>query len=129
MIDTHAHLFWKDFEADLDQVIERAKENGINYIIVPSTDLKTAEKVIELANKYDIIYGAVGVHPHDTKEWNKNLLPEFRKLTEHNKIIAIGEIGLDYYYDFSPREIQIEAFRSQLELAIELDLPDRKSVV
>lgn len=123
MIDTHAHLFWKDFEADLDQVIERAKENGINYIIVPSTDLKTAEKVIELANKYDIIYGAVGVHPHDTKEWNKNLLPEFRKLTEHNKIIAIGEIGLDYYYDFSPREIQIEAFRSQLELAIELDLP------
>lgn len=123
MIDTHAHLFWKDFEADLDQVIERAKENGINYIIVPSTDLKTAEKVIELTNKYDIIYGAVGVHPHDTKEWNKNLLPEFRKLTEHNKIIAIGEIGLDYYYDFSPREIQIEAFRSQLELAIELDLP------
>jgi TatD DNase family protein len=122
-IDTHAHLFYPNFENDVDEVINRAKNEGIDYIIVPATDIKTAHQTIELCDKYDFIYGAVGVHPHDTKDWNPALLKEIKELSKHKKVIAIGEIGLDYYYDFSPKEKQIEAFKSQIELAIELNLP------
>ncbi len=122
-IDTHAHLFYPNFENDVDEVINRAKDEGIDYIVVPATDIKTAHQAIELCNKYDFIYGAVGVHPHDTKDWNSSLLDEIKSLANHKKIVAIGEIGLDYYYDFSPKEKQIEAFKSQIELAIELNLP------
>lgn len=122
-IDTHSHLFSPDFENDLDEVINRAKENGIDHIIVPATDLATSKKTLELAGKYDIIYAAVGVHPHETKEWNDSLLGEIEKLAKHRRVIAIGEIGLDYYYDFSPKEKQIEAFKAQLDLAVKLKLP------
>ena len=121
--DTHAHLFYPNFENDVDEVINRAKNEGVDYIIVPATDIKTADQTIELCEKYDFIYGAVGVHPHDTKDWNPALLNEIKELSKHKKIVAIGEIGLDYYYDFSPKEKQIEAFKSQIELAIELNLP------
>ncbi len=123
LIDTHAHLFYPNFENDIDEVIKRARNDGIDYIIVPATDIKTAQQTIELCDKYDFIYGAAGVHPHDTKEWNSSLLNEIKELAKHKKIVAIGEIGLDYYYDFSPKEKQIEAFKSQIELAIELNLP------
>lgn len=122
-IDTHAHLFYPNFDGELDEVISRAKENGIDYILVPSTDIKTAEQVIDLTEKYEMIYGAVGVHPHDTKNWTSSLIPKIEQLAKHKKIVAIGEIGLDYYYDFSPKEKQIDAFRSQIELALKLDLP------
>ncbi len=122
-IDTHAHLFYPNFEGELDEVISRAKENGIDYILVPATDLKTAEQVIDLTEKYEMVYGAVGVHPHDTKNWTSSLIPKIEKLAKHKKIVAIGEIGLDYYYDFSPKEKQIEAFKAQIELALKLDLP------
>ncbi len=123
LIDTHAHLFFPNFENDVDEVINRAQNQGIDYIIVPATDIKTAYQVLELCDKYDFIYGAVGVHPHDTKDWNSTLLNEIKELAKHSKIVAIGEIGLDYYYDFSPKEKQIEAFKSQINLAIELNLP------
>ncbi|MGB8316552.1 MAG: TatD family hydrolase, partial [Ignavibacteriaceae bacterium] len=123
LIDTHAHLFLPNFENDADEVIERARNDGIDYIIVPATDIKTSNQVLDLCDKYDFIYGAVGVHPHDTKDWNTSLLNEIKELAKHSKIVAIGEIGLDYYYDFSPKEKQIEAFKSQIDLAIELNLP------
>jgi len=122
-IDTHAHLFYPNFEEDLDEVIFRAKENNIDYILVPATDIKTSEEVIKLTEKYDMIYGAVGVHPHDTKNWDKSFIPKIEKLANNKKIVTIGEIGLDYYYDFSPKEKQIEAFKSQIDLALKLDLP------
>lgn len=122
-IDTHAHLFYPNFNDDLDEIIERAKENNISHIIVPATDLETSEKVLELCEKYDIVYGSVGVHPHDTKDCHDSLIEKIKNLATHKKIVAIGEIGLDYYYDFSPKEKQIQAFKSQLDLAIELDLP------
>ena len=123
LVDTHAHLFYPNFENDGDEVIKRAHDNGIDYIIVPATDIKTSHQVLDLCDKYDFIYGAVGVHPHDTKDWDSSLLDEIKELTKHKKIVAIGEIGLDYHYDFSPKETQITAFRSQIELAIELKLP------
>ena len=69
-IDTHAHLFYPNFEDDLDEVIERAKETGIDFILVPATDLETAQRVIMMTEKYEMIYGAVGVHPHETKDWD-----------------------------------------------------------
>jgi TatD DNase family protein len=122
-IDTHAHLFFENFKEDLDEVLKRAKENNVDYIIVPATDLKTAEEAIKLAEKYQQIYVTVGIHPHDTKDWNDSLIKEIEKLTNHPKVVGIGEIGLDYYYDFSPREQQIKAFRSQLDLAVKLRFP------
>jgi len=122
-IDTHAHLFYPNFDGELDEIISRAKSDGVEYILVPATDLKTSQQVIDLARKYEMVYGAVGVHPHDTKDWDSLLIPKIEELTKNEKIVAIGEIGLDYYYDFSPKEKQIEAFKAQIELALKLDLP------
>lgn len=122
-IDTHAHLFYPNFEGELDEIISRAKQNNIDFILVPATDIKTAQQVIDLTKKYEMIYGAVGVHPHDTKDWDPSFIPKIEKLAKNNKIVAIGEIGLDYYYDFSPKEKQIDAFKAQIELALKLDLP------
>jgi TatD DNase family protein len=122
-IDTHAHLFFENFKEDIDDVIARATENSVDFIIVPATDIKTAKEAIELTAKYDQVYATVGIHPHDTKEWNDSLLLEIEELAKHPKVVAIGEIGLDYYYDFSPQDQQIKAFKSQLDLAIKLQLP------
>lgn len=122
-VDTHAHLFYENFKDDLDDVIKRAKENGVDYILVPATDIKTAEETLKLCDNYDFIYAAVGIHPHDTKDWDDSLLSKIENLAKHPKVVAIGEIGLDYYYDFSPKTQQIKAFRSQIELALKLELP------
>jgi len=122
-IDTHAHLFFENFKEDVDGIITRAKENGVDYIIVPATDIKTSKEAIALAEKYEQVYATVGIHPHDTKEWNETLISEIEALAKHPKVVAVGEIGLDYYYDFSPKEQQIKAFKSQLDLAIKLELP------
>lgn len=122
-VDTHAHLFFENFKDDVDEVIKRANQDGVDYIIVPSTDIKTAKDAINLSEKYDQIYLTVGIHPHDTKDWDDSLISEIQQLANHPKVVGIGEIGLDYYYDFSPRDQQIKAFRSQLDLAIKLELP------
>lgn len=122
-IDTHAHLFFENYKDDIDVVLNRAKENGIDYIIVPATDIKTAKEAIALAEKYEHIYATVGIHPHDTKDWNESLIAQIEELAKHPKVVAIGEIGLDYYYDFSPPDQQIKAFKSQLDLALKLELP------
>jgi len=122
-IDTHTHLFYPNFEGEVDKVIERAVQSGVDYMIVPGTDLATSLQAIELAEKYDNIYASVGVHPHDSKDWNDSLIEKLEELAKNKKVVAIGEIGLDYYYDFSPREIQIKAFESQIQLALKLNLP------
>ena len=122
-IDTHAHLFYKNFDGELDQIVERALEADVKYMICPGTDVKTSKQSIELAEKYESIYATVGIHPHDTKSFNGKEIDQLRKLAEHKKVVAIGEIGLDYYYDFSPKAQQLKAFRAQLDLAAELDMP------
>ncbi len=122
-IDTHAHLFYKNFEGEVDQIIQRANQAGVDFIVVPGTDLATSRQAIELANKYDCVYAAVGIHPHDSKDWNGTIISELEELAKKKKVVAIGEIGLDYYYDFSPREIQIKAFEEQIQLALKLNLP------
>lgn len=122
-IDTHAHLFYPNFNGEVDQVVKRAIESDVKVIIVPATDLVSSQKAIELTEKYDNIYAAVGVHPHDSKEWNDNIINKLEKLAKNKKVVAIGEIGLDYYYDFSPRDIQLKAFEEQIQLALKLKLP------
>ncbi|MFA6026949.1 MAG: TatD family hydrolase, partial [Ignavibacteriaceae bacterium] len=122
-IDTHAHLFYPNYQDDLDKVLQNAKDEKIDFILIPATDLPTSAKVIELIGKYEMLYGSVGIHPHDTKDWNDDCLLQLKELASHKKVVAIGEIGLDYFYDFSPKEKQIKAFWKQLELAITLDLP------
>ncbi|MDX9923167.1 MAG: YchF/TatD family DNA exonuclease [Ignavibacteriaceae bacterium] len=123
MIDTHAHLFYPNYSNDLNDVINRAKDSGVKYIIVPATHLASSLEAIELSKRFDMIYCTVGIHPLDSKEWNDNNINELRALAQNKKVVAIGEIGLDYHYDYSPKETQIKAFRAQLELAIELNLP------
>jgi TatD DNase family protein len=122
-VDTHAHLFYPNYNNELEQVIERARNAGVDYMLVPGTDLASSSQAIELADNYDFIYAAVGIHPHDTAEWTDDLIEKIKILADHRKVVAIGEIGLDYYYDFSPKEKQIIAFRSQLDLSLELKLP------
>lgn len=123
MIDTHAHLFFDELYNDLDNIIEEAKKSGIKYIICPSTNLETARKTLEIANKYPMVYAAIGIHPHDTSNFDDNTLLELEKLLNHPKVVAIGEIGLDYYYDYSPIDKQQFAFREQLRLAKRYKLP------
>lgn len=122
-IDTHAHLFMDEYINDIDKVVEDSFAQGIDYIIIPATDIETSKKAIKLTEKFKNVYAAVGVHPHDTKDWNKSIIGELEKLSAHPKVVAIGEIGLDYYYDFSPKEKQIEAFTAQLDFASEKNLP------
>jgi TatD DNase family protein len=122
-IDTHTHLFLDNFAKDIDEVINNARQAGIEYMLVPGTDIETSKQAIELTEKYDFIYAAIGVHPHDTKDWNDKWIDEIRILASHPKVVAIGEIGLDYFYDFSPKEKQHQAFEKQIELALEMNLP------
>ncbi len=123
LIDTHAHLFYPNFRDDIDKVLDNAIQNGVGIIIVPATDLKTCEETINLCDKYDMIYGAVGLHPQDTKDVNISFVNEIENFSKHKKIVAIGEIGLDYYNYYSPKEKQIAAFRLQIELAISVRKP------
>ena len=122
-IDTHTHLFFNNFDEDREEVIKNALAVGIKYMLVPGTDFETSKQAVELAEKYDSIYAAVGIHPHDSKDWDDTWIEELRELAKHEKVVAIGEIGLDYFYDFSPKEKQHQAFEKQIQLALELNLP------
>jgi TatD DNase family protein len=123
LIDTHCHLDFHQFDGDREQVIARAAEAGISKIIVPAVDLNNCGAVIRLAERYDSIFAAVGVHPNSAGGWQDEWLGAIRDLSAHDKVVAIGEIGLDYYRDAAPGDVQRRAFRAQLELAAEVDLP------
>ena len=123
LIDTHSHIYYDAYKNNLDQVINRALENNIKKIICVGVDLKTSEKSIKIAEKYDCIYATVGYHPHDSKTVNQNYLKEIEDLYSHDKVVAIGEIGLDYYYKYSSKKKQLIVFNEQLELAKSLNAP------
>lgn len=122
-IDTHCHLEMSRFDEDRASVIERAKEAGLEAVISIASDIESNAKAIALADKYDFIYASVGLHPHDAKGVTDPFYNRLSEWSSHEKVIAIGEIGLDYHYMHSPKETQQEAFRRQLALAIEKDLP------
>ena len=123
MIDTHCHLDFSHFDEDRDDVLARATEVGVTTVINPGTDLESSRRAVALAERYDNVCAAIGVHPHDASTMNGQALSELRHLAAHPKVVAIGEIGLDYYRDLSPRAQQRTAFETQLSLAAELDLP------
>ena len=124
LFDSHAHLNDERFDEDREELISSLQEKGVDLVVNPGACIKTSIESIELANKYDFIYAAVGVHPHDVGELDDTAIDILRKLaTENEKVVAIGEIGLDYYYDNYPREVQKEWFKKQIELANELKLP------
>ena len=122
-IDSHAHLFFTDYTNDLDDVLLRAKEAGVGVIIVPGTDLKSSKEAVLLAEGHENIFACVGIHPHEVSKAASQDLVEIEKLCEHKKVVAIGEIGLDYHYDFSPREQQKYFLKEQLEIAVRRSLP------
>jgi TatD DNase family protein len=121
--DTHAHLDFDRFDGDRDEVIQAAYDAGVKRIVNIGADMESSRNSVNLAKKYDFIYAAVGVHPHDAKGISEDDYNELSKLAQNEKVVAIGEIGLDYYYDNSPRKEQQEAFKKQLKLARELNLP------
>lgn len=123
LIDSHAHLDFPQFDADRETVIARAREAGLVAVLNVGTDLVSSRAAVALAEQHDFIYAAVGVHPHDAKTVTPDVLAELRALARHPKVVAIGEIGLDYYRDLSPRPVQRRAFADQLALAAELCLP------
>jgi TatD DNase family protein len=121
MIDSHCHL--EMFKKDIPQVIKHAQDAGVNTIITISSDTESIDETIKIAEQYPMVYATVGIHPHDAKDLNNEIFKKIFELSRHPKVIAIGEIGLDYHYDHSPREIQREAFASQLSLAKDVGLP------
>lgn len=122
-VDTHCHLDFESFNGDRDEVINRAGQAGVTHVIVPSVDLDNIPAVLDLASRYTAVYAAVGVHPNSTLGWQDDWIDVIRQSAEHDKVKAIGEIGLDYYWDKSPATTQQASLTRQLELAGELDLP------
>lgn len=123
IFDTHAHYDDPRFADDLDGVMARQRAHGVRYIINAASDLASARQSLQLAERYDIVYAAVGVHPHDAAGLPGDWLAQLEALATHPKAVAIGEIGLDYYYDTPSRDVQKEVFCAQLELAGRLGMP------
>jgi TatD DNase family protein len=121
--DTHCHLDFHTFDDDRELVIERARESGLERILNPGIDLETSRMAIRLAERYPEVFAAVGVHPNCAMSWNDQTIKELAELASHPKVVAIGEIGLDYYRNNTPKLIQQCALHPQLELAGQLGLP------
>lgn len=123
IFDTHAHLQDRKLRGDIDSILQRAREAGVEKITCVGYDLPSSREAVLLARKYKQIYAAVGVHPHDAKTLTPEVLNNLRDLAKDPKVVAIGEIGLDYYRDLSPRDKQKEAFVEQIKLAQEIGKP------
>ncbi|MCU0496239.1 MAG: TatD family hydrolase [Anaerolineae bacterium] len=123
LVDTHCHLDFDRFDEDRDAVLANAAGQGVTRVINPGLDLENSRKVVEQAQRYQGVFAAVGFHPNSTAHFKPDHLAEIRELARQPKVIAIGEIGLDYYWDKSPKDAQIAAFEAQLTLAAELALP------
>lgn len=123
IFDTHAHYDSASFDSDRTEILQNLPAKGVQLVINPGCDGKTSRYALDLSSKYEFIYAAVGWHPEEWESWNEGSLQEIRTLAREEKCVAIGEIGLDYYWDKEHRELQKEMLHSQLKLAMELDLP------
>lgn len=123
LIDTHCHLDFTQFDSERDEVLSRCRKAGVDIVINPGFDLPSSRRAVALAERYPQVYAAVGVHPHQAKTITDGVMAELRDLAAHPRVVAIGEIGLDFYRDLSPRDVQRDVFRRQLALARDLDLP------
>jgi TatD DNase family protein len=122
-VDTHAHLQWASFDIDRKDVLDRAEEKRVTRIVNIGFDVAGSLKGVELAESHEELYATVGIHPHNANTLNEKTLDTLKELAANPKVVAIGEIGLDYYRNLSPREVQKRAFETQLALAEELGLP------
>lgn len=123
MIDTHCHLDFPDYNADRDDVLKAARDAGIAKMVNIGCDLKSSQASVDLADRYPQIYAAIGFHPHDAKSYDDQMEKQLRAMANNFKVVAIGEVGLDFYRDRSPRDVQREVFVRQMRLARELGLP------
>lgn len=123
LTDSHCHLDFESFDADREQVMRRAGEAGVSRVVVPALGFDNCLTVIRLAQKFQGVFAAIGIHPNYSEDWREDWIEQLRKLARNERVVAIGEVGLDYYRDYSPKEVQLHALEAQLELAAELDLP------
>ena len=123
LVDSHCHLDYNDFEEDFEEILQRAKENGVTAMLNAGNNIGELDKQLAISEKYPFIYTAVGVHPHNASEYENIKAQDFIDQTTHKKVVAIGECGLDYYYDYAPKELQIKIFREQIIAAQETGLP------
>ncbi|MBD3289516.1 YchF/TatD family DNA exonuclease [candidate division KSB1 bacterium] len=122
-IETHAHLNFEKFNDDLDETIRRAENAGVQRIINIGIDIKTSRESIELAEKYEAVHASAGIHPHDSVKVKDSDWDELHELLRHPKVVALGEIGLDFYRDYAPRDVQLKVLLRQLEIAVEEKIP------
>ncbi|HMQ80416.1 MAG TPA: TatD family hydrolase [Ignavibacteria bacterium] len=122
-IDTHAHLNYPDIAKNIDDVLSRAMDSGVEAIVVPATTYKTSIEIVELVQKHKILYAAVGIHPTELKDFDESHLSRIEVLAKENKVVAIGEIGLDYYWEPFDRELEILVLTEQLRIAKRTGLP------
>jgi TatD DNase family protein len=123
LVDTHCHLDFNSFNNDRQLVVDRARQNGVERILNPAINLASSLEILKMAESLDEVFLAVGVHPNEALSWDSDTLNRLKEAASHPKVVAIGEIGLDYYRDYSPRDLQRRVFVNQLELAAELNLP------
>lgn len=123
LFDSHAHIDFPRYNKDRNKIIERARIEGVKYILNCGADLESSQRAVKLAEDFEDIYAAVGIHPHEGSMYSLEIAKKLQKLAESEKVVAFGEIGLDYHYDNSPRDEQRQAFRAQLRLASNLELP------
>jgi TatD DNase family protein len=122
--DSHAHINLHHYDNDREQIIEKIFNSGVDKIVIPGVDFETIHSALELSKKYpDKIYTGIGFHPTDAIKWDDSTLEKLKELSKNSSVVAIGEIGLDYYWDTSPKELQHEVFKIQIDLAKELNLP------
>jgi TatD DNase family protein len=122
-IDTHAHMNLPEFRPETGRAVHRAAHAGVRWVINVGTQPASSRAALALAEQHEGLYATAGIHPHDATACDAEALSELRRLCEHPKVVAVGEIGLDYFRDLSPRPVQVEAFRRQIELAWEMSLP------
>lgn len=123
LVDTHTHLHEPAFADDVGEVIARARNAGVQAILTLGTDVASSERAVALAERFDVVWAAVGVHPHDASAYDEAALARLQDLARHPKVVAVGEIGLDFYRNLSPREDQVRAFRAQLAWAADARMP------
>jgi len=123
LIDTHCHLTFEQLAGDIDNVLARSRSAGVTGWLTIGTDPQHNMQAVELANRFENVYAAVGIHPHDAKDVTGRTIAELKEIARGEKVAAIGETGLDFHYDFSPRPDQRRAFAAQLKIARELNLP------
>ena len=123
IFDTHCHLDDERFQEDREDAYRRMLENNVKHCVCVGSDLASSQRCLDIANSHEGVFAACGVHPHEAKDAGEGYLDRLRQMLQNEKCVALGEIGLDYYYDLSPRDVQKRVMAEQMALAIEMDMP------